>query len=119
MEAKSMHGAIEFGFYGYIGDKSARFWQSTEWSLGTYEPRYDPGLRPALWPSLSVTDDGFAREVSLPLWLLAAVCLVWPVTSLLLARRRKGRRFAVEPAADAAPPAIDPSPHHPSNLPPP
>ena len=39
----------------------------------------------------------------IPLWLLAAICLAWPVTSLLLARRRrKGRGFAVEPAADAA-----------------
>ena len=47
--------------------------------------------------------------ISIPLWLLAAICLAWPVTSLLLARRRrKGRGFAVEPAADAAPPAIDP-----------
>ena len=35
------------------------------------------------------------------------------------ARRQKGRGFAVEPAADAAPPAIDPLPDHPSNIRPP
>ena len=39
--------------------------------------------------------------VSIPLWLLAAICLAWPVTSLLLARRRgKGRGFEVEVASD-------------------
>ena len=47
-------------------------------------------------------------DTLVPLWLLAFLCLAWPVTSLLLARRRrKGRGFAVEPAADAVPPAID------------
>ena len=41
------------------------------------------------------------RYVEVPLWLLAAICLVWPVTSLLLARRRrKGRGFEVEVASD-------------------
>src|SRR5687768_13919676 len=34
--------------------------------------------------------DGF-NILSLPLWLLAAVCLAWPVTSLLVRRRRRGR----------------------------
>jgi hypothetical protein len=75
----------------------------------------------ALWPwwrsnKVSIAED----DLSIPLWLLATICLAWPVTALLLARRRrKGRGFAVEPASGAAPPAIDPPPHHPSNLPPP
>jgi hypothetical protein len=36
-------------------------------------------------------------DLRLPLWLLAAICLAWPVTSLLLTRRRrKGRGFEIE-----------------------
>ena len=45
------------------------------------------------------------RSLTLPLWLLAATCLVWPVTSFIYARRRrKEPGFAVKPAANAAPP---------------
>ena len=36
------------------------------------------------------------RNAVIPLWLLAAVCLAWPVTSLLVQRRRRGRGFEVE-----------------------
>jgi hypothetical protein len=41
----------------------------------------------------------FDRYLTLkfPLWLLAFLCLAWPVTSFLLSRRRRGRGFAVEP----------------------
>jgi hypothetical protein len=36
-------------------------------------------------------------HIRFPLYLLAAICLAWPVTSLLLARRtRKGRGFEIE-----------------------
>jgi hypothetical protein len=47
----------------------------------------------AFWPVAPY----WTPAVSIPLWLLAAICLAWPVTSLLLARRRrKGRGFGVE-----------------------
>src|SRR5688572_16630739 len=66
----------------------------------------------SLWvPSYTHIDNmrawGFAYTAyTLPLWLLASLCLAWPVTSFILARwRGKGRGFAVEPAADATPPA--------------
>jgi hypothetical protein len=46
--------------------------------------------------------------VRLPLWLLCAICLAWPVTSFVIARRRrKGRGFEVE----ARPGAAVPPPH--------
>src|SRR5688500_16378005 len=49
------------------------------------------------------------RVISIPLWLLACLCLAWPVTSLLLARRRrKGRGFAVEAGGGGPAPGIDP-----------
>lgn len=38
-------------------------------------------------------------QVTIPLWLLAALCLAWPVTSILLRRRRRRRGFPVEAAA--------------------
>jgi hypothetical protein len=37
--------------------------------------------------------------VFIPLWLLAAVCLAWPVSSFILHRRRQKRGFPVEPRA--------------------
>jgi hypothetical protein len=59
----------------------------------SYSFRY--GVRPySVWyfdPQFRVT------EVSLPLWLLAAICLAWPVTSFILARRKRKRGFPVEP----------------------
>ncbi len=40
-----------------------------------------------------------AAYVTFPLWLLAAVCLAWPITSFVLERRRRGGGFEVEPAS--------------------
>src|SRR5688572_174477 len=63
---------------------------------------------PSSWGRVYVNFPAKVTTLRLPLWLLAAICLVWPVTSLLLARRRrKGRGFTVEAAGAAAPPAID------------
>src|SRR5688500_17121189 len=45
-----------------------------------------PGILHADFGPLKLT------QVTLPLWLLAAVCLAWPVTSFLV-RRRRGRGF--------------------------
>ena len=40
--------------------------------------------------------------IAVPLWLLAFLCLAWPVTSFILARRRrKGRGFEVQTADTA------------------
>ena len=50
--------------------------------------------------------------VSFPLWYLPALCLAWPVTSFILARRRrKGRGFEVEakPGAAVPPPESPPA----------
>src|SRR5687768_15383636 len=44
----------------------------------------------------------FTHYASRPLWLLAAVCLAWPVTSYLVRRRRRGRGFEVEAAGVSA-----------------
>jgi hypothetical protein len=44
----------------------------------------------------------------IPLWLLAFICLAWPVTSFIVARRRrKGRGFEVEARPGAAVPPSD------------
>jgi hypothetical protein len=42
------------------------------------------------------TDNTF---YTIPLWLLSAICLAWPVTSFILARRKPKRGFPVEPKA--------------------
>ena len=47
-------------------------------------------------PTLELLGDDGSFIASLPLWLLAFLCLAWPVTSFLLARRRRGRGFPVE-----------------------
>ena len=47
-----------------------------------------------LWATYQV--DRWGTMVSVPLWLLAAVFLAWPVSSFIAARRRrKGRGFEV------------------------
>src|SRR5687768_2466191 len=57
-----------------------------------------PGAAPPLWPLVKRERSQFGRLlfVEIPLWLLATFCFAWPVTSLVLARRRRRRRFAVE-----------------------
>ena len=52
-----------------------------------------------LWPKVSLIG-GF---VTFPLWLLSLLCLAWPVTSFLLARRKRRRGFEVEPATGGNP----------------
>ncbi len=51
-----------------------------------------PILFPSVWyhPSIPLLN------IRIPLWLLAALCLAWPVTSFIVGRRRRRRGFAVE-----------------------
>lgn len=43
------------------------------------------------------------REIRVPLWIVSFLCLAWPVTSFIVARRgRKGRGFEVEAKAGNA-----------------
>jgi hypothetical protein len=65
-------------------------------------PGWLPTLRRFDQPSIPYKSMVF----SVPFWLLAAVCLPWPVTSFLVRRRRRGRGFEVEargavPTADS------------------
>ena len=75
-------------------------------------PSVDAPVRHAtLRPSYSLTRITFPggqsvnhRGWSIPLWLLAIICLAWPVTSFIIARwRRKGRGFEVEARRCASP----------------
>src|SRR5688572_19038354 len=55
---------------------------------------YEQGFRPRTHPTWRHFEPGFLQPntetyVFLPIWLLAAICLAWPVTSLLLALRRR------------------------------
>jgi hypothetical protein len=68
--------------------------------IGPYSEIVNVGTLPwqlSLMPYKSSTR--VSTRVELPLWLLAAVCLAWPVTSLLVRRRRRGRGFEVEAKA--------------------
>jgi hypothetical protein len=51
------------------------------------------------WPPVHTLDGThvFLQFVKVPLWLLALICLAWPVTSFIIARRRHKRGFPVEP----------------------
>ena|SRR5687768_9811210 len=59
------------------------------------------GLRPRhhWWPEFSrFVDPGWvSTSLLVPLWLLAFLCLAWPVTSFIVARRKRRRGFPVEP----------------------
>jgi hypothetical protein len=79
-------------------------------------PQLDDLYWEALWvPSFNRygTHAGTGETViEMPLWLLASICLVWPVTSFIIARRRrKGRGFEVEakPGAAVSPPESPPA----------
>ena len=52
-----------------------------------------------MWPRFSRGPFGpfVLTSVRLPLWLLAAICLAWPVTSFIIHRRRHKRGFPIEP----------------------
>src|SRR5688500_8267341 len=59
-----------------------------------------------IWPEVinqTNARGGRLFVLSSPLWLLAFLCLAWPVTSFLLARRRRGRGFPVEVTSDGQP----------------
>ena len=62
-------------------------------SLNVYRP-YQVQL--ATFWAPSAVNLRYGWHVVIPLWLLAFLCLAWPVTSFLLARRRRGRGFPVE-----------------------
>jgi hypothetical protein len=73
-------------------------------------PLWEPAWRRWLLPGTSSVSfflpGGFSqpytwRALAVPLWLPALLCLAWPLTSLLLARRRRGRGFEVGMTNDA------------------
>ena len=79
------------------------------WAL-RLERNWDPRVQ-AWWPFAGKMDTTYdiyiwrGGFVVVPLWLVAFLCLAWPVTSFILARRRrKGRGFEVEARAGAAVP---------------
>lgn len=53
----------------------------------------------AFWPHIAPSDSFFGEtNLALPLWLVAALALAWPVTYLMAHRRVPGKGFAVEAA---------------------
>lgn len=55
-----------------------------------------------LLPDWSIAEPPYVRHwVGIPLWIVAALCLAWPVASLVIHRRRLPRGFPVEPPQDA------------------
>jgi hypothetical protein len=75
-------------------------------SGGVYRlPPHGPTLSWALMPTvrwMKAPDGGRMiqdTQIRLPLWLLAALLLVWPITSYLI-RRRSKRGFPLAPAGD-------------------
>src|SRR5688572_5979491 len=70
---------------------------------GSLDDALLPSFQHIEWPEFSVA----TRNAVIPLWLLAAVCLAWPVTSLLVRRRRRGRGFEVEAKGGGAVSTLD------------
>ena len=59
-------------------------------------------LYPRLHRTSMSSSKGTITSCWIPLWLPALLCLAWPVTHFLLARRRRRRGFPVEPRSAAA-----------------
>jgi hypothetical protein len=71
---------------------------TTHLDWGRQQPSDSPG-RVYFFETHSFVDPigGSARRLSIGIWLLAFLCLAWPVTSFVIARRRRGTRgFEVE-----------------------
>jgi hypothetical protein len=65
-------------------------------------------IRDMVWPSFQRWEVTGSYQLNIPLWLLAFLCLAWPVTSFVVARRRRRTRgFEVEAKADSAVSTVD------------
>lgn len=85
-------------------DADNRLWDTSDFSI-MVSRRY--GLArvrtsDALWPNYSAesTSNPYVsyrlRTVRLPLWLLCALCLAWPMTYWIAQRRKRTRGFSIE-----------------------
>ena len=96
-DMEALEGVLATEFRADVGQRDASL-------LGDEESL----VKDALVPSVSDRLVGFRDTlVTIPLWLLVVICLAWPVTSFIVARRRgKGRGFEVEAkAGDAVSPS--------------
>src|SRR5688500_16310480 len=72
------------------GQPPAYFFNDPELSISRVPGGEGQGLGIVAPQWVQLEGPGFALViVQLPLWLLAAVCLAWPVTSFLVRRRRR------------------------------
>jgi hypothetical protein len=86
-----------------LGTKDGAIWlfdgPSVFWQTG-WEWRFEGNTEfqsRALLPFYERDPVVGGRLLVIPLWLLAFLCLAWPVTSFILARRKPKRGFPIEP----------------------
>src|SRR5688572_33328465 len=91
----SHHGILYLGAHRDRPDRDPLTFQLRHRLLKPYQRGV---LRHALPHVASVNSNGYIQTgIFIPLWLLAFLCLAWPVTSFILDRRRRARGFAFEP----------------------
>jgi hypothetical protein len=104
-------GAVKFELYQRPSGRSFEIW--TEFSPQDDDLGQVPYVRPSLYRDTFRQLGVPETELTIPIWYLAFLCLACyvialrlaPVTSFLLARRRRGTRgFEVEVAAAGSPP---------------
>ena len=79
------------------------FWKAFTAGISWANDAPDVSLRKAMLPT-AVRSPYNDLILTIPLWLLAFLCLAWPVTSFVIARRRRGTRgFEVEPSQRTEP----------------
>ena len=78
-----------------------------ELAVFRHETKLDVWASPQLLHIVDRNLGYYAVAVIMPLWVPAFICLAWPVTSFILARRKSKRGFPVEPKPPdaAAPPS--------------
>jgi hypothetical protein len=101
----------EFGALTFNSQPGASsfYGPGTHYAITAPDPAPVDVRSPAIYPQVHFNDGlpGWTT-VSLPLWLLAFLCLAWPVTSFVIARRRRGTRgFEVEAVGGNAVPTVD------------
>ena len=93
--------------YVEVGDGALLLWLGTSPGDGRIDAGFSPNPSSEYWRAIVPGREGLqSTRVTVPLWLLAFLCLAWPVASFIIVRRRHKRGFPVEPkgGGEAVPP---------------
>jgi hypothetical protein len=93
------------GVESFYGSVSLYYWfdqiasPAVSTTFASNQNEYWQSLSLHILPGAEAFEAVDGARIWCPLWLLAFLCLVWPVTSFIIARRRHKRGFPVDQVA--------------------